>query len=478
MPASRLARRPEVGPTCAEGNLLERAFAPFRSLFTAPTFANALVLMAGTLLALQRRTTTRALRAMDLADGNFSRFHRVLSRAAWSPLPASKILLRRLVETFAPDGVVVVGIDETIERRRGAKITAKGVYRDPTRSSRGFFVKTHGLRWISLQLLVAVPWARRVWGLPFMTILAPSERWAAKTGRRHKAIADWARQTLLLTARWLRERKIVCVGDGSYGCMELLHAVRDLIVMVARIPARARLFDQPPERKPGMRGRPRVVGARQPTPKERLEDPATAWRRIRVPGWLGSDGKERAMDVVSGTALWHNTNSVPTPVPVRWVIARDPEPRSERTEPLVVACTDLEATPEEILSWYSRRWSVEVTFRELRDHLGLETQRQWSEKAVRRTTPALFALFSLVALMADQLRRSHGPLTPLLAAWSRKEAPTFVDALAAVRRSLWAEEARRPAAGRDFRTSRCGRGVGKVPRPIADRLAELVCWAA
>jgi DDE superfamily endonuclease len=462
----------------AEENLLERVFAPFRSLFTAPTYANAVVVLAGALLSIHRRTTTQALRATDLAGCNFSRFHRVLSRAAWSPLAGSKVLLRHLVERFAPDGVVVVGIDETIERRRGRKIPGLGIYRDPTRSSRGFFVKTQGLRWISLQLLTPVPGTKRVWGLPFMTVLAPSERWAAKTGRRHKAITDWARQALKLTARWLG-RRIVAVGDGAYGCLELFWALRGLVVMIARIPARARLFDPPPERKPGRRGRPRVVGARQPTPKDRLTDPATEWRRVRVPGWAGADGRERAMDVVSGMALWHNTNAAPEPVPVRWVIARDPDPPSERTEPLIVAGTDLDASPEEILGWYARRWAVEVTFRELRDHLGFETQRQWSPMAVRRTTPALFALLSLVALMADELRRSHGPLTPLLAAWSRKATPTFVDALAGVRRALWAEEALRPAAARlNFRTSRCGRGVGKVPRPLAERLAELMCWAA
>jgi DDE superfamily endonuclease len=477
MPVRRPGRN-QRGTFAAE-TLLEHALMPFRNIFTAPTWLNVVILATGALLAIHRRTTTQALRAMDLVGGNFSRFHRVLSRAAWSPLPASKILLRRLVEVFVPTGVVVIGIDETIERRRGAKIGPKGVYRDPTRSSRGFFVKTTGLRWISLQLLAPVPWARRIWGLPFLTVLAPSERWAAKTGHRHKAIVDWARQALLLTARWLPDRKLVGVGDGSYGCMELFDDLREHLDLVARMNAKARFFDPPPARTPGARGRPRKVGARQTTPKERLADPATVWSHVRVPGWLGADGQERAMDIVSGTALWHTPGRASAPVPVRWVIARDPDPPSERTEPLIVACTNIAAMPEQILSWYSRRWSVEVTFRELRDHLGLETQRQWSPKAIRRTTPALFALFSLVTLMADGLRRSHRPPTPLLAAWSRKETPTFVDALAAVRRALWTQEASQPvAARRAFQTSRRGRSVGKVTRTIEDRLAELICWAA
>jgi hypothetical protein len=479
MPARKPARAPKMGAKRLEGNPLERALAPFRPMFTKPTWANVLVLTSGALLAIRRRTTTQALRAMDLTEGNFSKFHRVLSKARWSPLQGSKILLDLIVAAFVPRGEVVVAIDETIERRRGAKIDAKGIYRDAVRSSKGFFVKTTGLRWISLMVLAPIPWAKRVWALPFLTVLAPSEKWAERHGRRHKTIAEWARQALLQTARWLPGRKIVAVGDGAYGSLPLFHALRGRVTLVARVNAKARFFDPPAPRRPGARGRPAKIGSRQPTPKERLEGPTTSWTRVALKDWGGVKGAERVLEAITGTALWHTPKRSPEPVPVRWVVARDPNAPSENTEPWILASTDPDASAEEILSWYSRRWAEETTIQGARLHLGVETQRQWSDKAIARTTPALFGLFSLVALMAHELRRTKGPLTHLVAAWSRKEDPTFADALAAVRRSLWAHEALRIAeARRNFSTGRRGRGIQKVPRPIEERLTELICWAA
>src|SRR5260221_2942460 len=161
MPARRPARRPEMGAARTEENLLEQAMTPFRAIFTAPTWRNALALTTGALLSINRRTTTQALRAMDLADGNFSKFHRLLSRARWSSREAAKILLELLVEAFVPAGPVIVGVDDTIERRWGPKIAARGIYRDPVRSTSGLFVKASGLRWLSLQGLAPVPWTKR-----------------------------------------------------------------------------------------------------------------------------------------------------------------------------------------------------------------------------------------------------------------------------------------------------------------------------
>ena len=123
-------------------------------------------------------------------EKRFHRYHRVLSRARWSSVKASRVLLGLLVEMLVPEGdPLVVGIDETLERRYGRKISARGVYRDPVRSTHDTFVKSSGLRWVCvMMLLVEVPWASRVWALPFLSALAPSERYAAKRGRRHKKI--------------------------------------------------------------------------------------------------------------------------------------------------------------------------------------------------------------------------------------------------------------------------------------------------
>jgi hypothetical protein len=184
--------------------ILRHWLAPFAAFFTKPTWERVLVLATGAILAPGRRTVTAVLSVLGRRDGtDFARFHGVLNRARWSGRSLARALLRWLVAVFVPDGPVVVGIDETIERRWGPKISARGIYRDPVRSSHGHFVKASGLRWISVMLLVHIPWAGRIWGLPFLTTLAPSERFARQAGRRHKPLADWGRQVLLLASRWL-----------------------------------------------------------------------------------------------------------------------------------------------------------------------------------------------------------------------------------------------------------------------------------
>jgi hypothetical protein len=162
--------------------------APFAPLFSKRVWQHVQLLLAGTILAPSKKTIASALRAVGLEDERrFCRYHRVLSRAVWSSRQASRILLGLLVEAFAPEGPLVLGIDETLERRRGKKISAKGVYRDPVRSSREHFVKTSGLRWVCLTLLAEVPWASRVWALPFLSALAYSERYGQRARQAAQA---------------------------------------------------------------------------------------------------------------------------------------------------------------------------------------------------------------------------------------------------------------------------------------------------
>ena len=216
-----------------------RVLAPFAPLFSERVFEHVRVLMAGAILAPGRRTVSSALRAMGLDQHDrFHRYHRVLSRASWSSREASRVLLGLLVERFVPEGPLVVGIDETLERRQGKKIEAKGVYRDPVRSSHGHFVKTSALRWVCVTLLAEVPWASRVWALPFLCSLAPSERYVTERGKRHKKPTEWAWQLLLLVRRWYPEREIVAVADGGYASLKLLDRCRRLsepITFVTRL---------------------------------------------------------------------------------------------------------------------------------------------------------------------------------------------------------------------------------------------------
>ena len=446
------------------------AFAP---LFSAPVFAHVQVLIAGAILTPARRTVASALRAMGLAhEKRFGNYHRVLSRDVWSSRLAARTLLRLLVKTFAPEGPLVLGIDETLERRRGAKIAAKGIYRDAARSSRDFFVKASGLRWVSLMLLAPIPWTGRVWALPFLTALAPSERYHQERGRRHKRLTDWARQMLLQVRRWLPGRSLVVVADAGYAVLDLLHRCQTLkrsITVVTRLRLDAALYEPAPERRSGQNGRPRKKGTRLPTLAQVRDDVQTAWTSLTVSCWYSQT--ERQVEVVSQTAVWYHSGLAP--VPVRFVLVRDPEGKFQ-TQALL--CTNLAAEPAQIVSWFVRRWQMESTFQQVRTHLGVETQRQWSEKAILRTTPALLGLFSLVTLLAHpHMEKATLPQATRQAAWYKKAQPTFSDAMALVRRHLWQQrfEGMEGFCMSDGRNDR-----QKLPSFWTEQIAEMLCYTA
>jgi hypothetical protein len=391
-------------------------------------------LLIGAILAPGKRTVTSLLRIVGLnRERRFVNYHRVLSRAAWNALTAARLLLELLIAAFAPAGPVVLGIDDTVERRRGRRISAKGIYRDPVRSSKGHFVKASGLRWLSLMLLAPIPWAGRVWALPFLTALAPSERYCREQGRRHKKLTDWARQLALQARRWLPGREVVLLGDSSFAALDLLAALaRHGLICITRLRLDAALYEPAPPRRPGTVGRPRTKGARLPNLSVILADEHTRWVRATVPGWYGEG--DRAVEFCSAMAVWRHAG-LPV-VPIRWVLLRDPQ---RRFDPQALLCTDPGRDPLQIVRWFVQRWQVEVTFREARDHLGVETQRQWSNRAIARTTPCLLGLFSVVTLLATRLSR-RARAAVCTDAWYRKRRPTFTDTLAAVRRQFWREQ--------------------------------------
>jgi hypothetical protein len=444
-----------------------RVLGPFSPLFSKRIWPHVQVLLAGAILAPGKRTVASALRALGLGEERrFCRYHRVLSRASWSSRQAGRVLLELLVEVFVTEGPLILGIDETLERRRGKKIHAKGVYRDPVRSSHEHFVKTSGLRWVCLTLLAPIPWASRVWALPFLSALAYSERYAKEYGKRHKPLTEWAWQLLLQVRRWHPERKIVAVADRTYASLKLLDRCRrlsDPITFITRLRLDAALYEPAPPRRPGQMGRPRLKGERLPNLSLVAADPATEWTLITVANCYGKE--KRTMEVVSATAVWYSTG-LPA-VPLRWVLIRDPQ---EEFSTQALLCTDLEVEPERIISWFVRRWQIEVTFQEVRQRLGFETQRQWSELAIRRTAPALLGLFSLVALIAHR-QRGQIPNAVRRVAWYDKRHPTFSDALALVRKELWAQEMSFCGSAQEVESI-------KVPRHFVERLTDAVCYAA
>ncbi len=444
----------------AEFEALVLAFAP---LFTQPTLGNARQLLIGALLSPGRRTVTAALRISGQeTQRTFQNYHRVLSRARWSVLQASRILLWLLITVFVTRGPIVIGLDETIERRWGKKIGKRGIYRDPVRSSRGHFVKASGLRWISVMLLVRIPFADRVWALPFLTALAPSERYAEQHGIRHKSITDWGRQLAKQVRRWVAERRIILVADSTYATYDFLDSVREFVTVITQVRMDSAHYAPAPPRVPGKPGRPRIKGERLPSLHQRLHDPATPWQRIHLRAWYGRTRK--AVEITSFTAVWYKGGK--PPVTGRFVLVRDPD---GKLEPRAFLCTDPSLRPVRILSYFVRRWQMEVTFAEVRRHLGVETQRQWSRLAIERTTPVLLGLFSIVAILAQELHRT-ARLTPRQAAWYAKTALTFSDAIAAVRRQLWAQEV--------ISSSASDPESATIPGPLLHRWAQALAYAA
>ena len=402
-------------------------FLPFASIFfRSKTWSKALLLITGALLCRGGRTVCAVLRVLGMkGEKHFDKYHRVLSRDKWDPLKGSKILLNMLVEENTEP--VVIAIDEHIERRTGRKIKAKGCYRDAVRSSRNFIVRCFGLKWITVMVIKNLSWTSRSLALPFLTVLAPSASADKKKGKTHKTTTDWAIQIMMQIRRWLPGRKIIFTADGGFATADLAWECRKHDVsLVTRLRIDARLFDFP-KLKTGP-GRPAKKGKRLFNPKKMFEVSDVPWSKSEVK-WY--EGGVKKIEYITIICLWHVTGY--EPVPIRLVLLRDPEGKYQS---VALMSSDVTLTPITIIESFVSRWNQEVTHREVRDYLGVETQRQWSDLAIARTTPVLFGLYSLVVLIADKLP-GFGELQIQQTAWYRKRDLTFSDALREVRRHLW-----------------------------------------
>jgi hypothetical protein len=435
-------------------------FAP--AIYGVSTWYKVEVLVTGAILATGKRTVSAVLRVMGLSqERNYAMYHHVLSRAVWSGLEVSAILLRLLIKTFDSGGPLVFGIDETLERRRGEKIAAKGVYRDAVRSSTSHFVKASGLRWVSVMWLTRIPFAERVWALPFLTALAPSERYYTERGRLPKTLTDWARQLVCQVRRWLPERALIFVADSGYAALDFLHACQSLpqpVTVITRLRLDAALYEPAPPYSG--KGRPRKKGRRLPTPQQRLDASTTQWTRVPVP-WYNH--RLRQIEFSTHQAVWYHTGH--SPLPIRFILIRDVD---DPFNPQALLCTDLTLDPLDILVYFKRRWQMEPTFRHVREYLGVETQRQWSDPAIARTTPILLGVFSFITLLAQRLSTRHA-LPCRSAAWYPKTRPTFSDALGLVRATLWTHLT--------FQRSASDPDMVQVPRALLQRFNDLLAYA-
>ena len=365
-------------------------------------------------------------------EKRFEKYHRLLNRDRWSCTNCGKVLLGLIILLLPPDFPIIIAIDETLERRKGKNIKAKGCYRDAVRSSENNVVKCFGLKWICMSLIVPLPWCKRPWALPFLTILAPSKQANEKRGRTHRTIVDWTIIMLKLVKRWFK-KPFILLGDGAYACIELGHQCnKSGVTLVSRLRLDANLFEYPEPRNPDTRGRKRVKGKCITKLAEQAKDKNKDWQDAEVK-WYG--GIKKNIQYLTGVHLWYKAGE--KPLPIRWVLVVNPE-NPERPE--VFFSTDLDMLPVKIVEYFVLRWNIEVTFEEVRAHLGVETQRQWSDKAIGRTTPVLMGLYSLACVIANRMHQSKA-IRPAKTAWYNKKGEvTFSDVIALIRRAIWSEK--------------------------------------
>ena len=435
----------------------------FRPCFTAPSYQNFCLLLAGAVLAQGRRTVTEMLRVTAFLgpQKHFSSYHRFWSRARWSSLRLARVLTRLVVALVPPEAPLLVAGDDTTERRSGAKVYGVGCHRDPVRSTQAVLTYCFGHKWVVLAILVKLPFSSRPWALPILCILYRSKKEDEARHRRHRTLEDLMLLGLWLFRRWVRSREIVFVGDGAYGSVRLENGARRMgIHVVTRMRKDAILYAKAPARRKGQRGRPRKVGRRLSSPEKVVERRSKPWTP-QLLEWYG--GQLREVRWITGAA--YRTTAGQPPVEVRWVLVEDLATGRQEC----FSSTNVEQTPQQIIELYVLRWYIETTFQETRRHLGLESTRNWVRNSVERTVPCLFGLFSLVTVWYVQHLEGQ-PSKLEQTSWYTKPEATFTDALAALRRALW--------AGSIFLKSTPNAQAVEIPRPLLEHICDQLARSA
>lgn len=403
--------------------------APFLTLFSQPVSKNALTLIIGAFLCKKQRTIAACLRVLNLQDKTqFTNYHRVLNKAKWSILCGAKILLGLIFQIIPSGASAYLVVDDTLERRNGKKIKSLGCFRDAIRSTSEKTYCCFGLRWLVFTVIIFPPWCKQPWALPFLTILTEAEIERKEQGKRHKKKLEWARQGIKQIVRWFKDKKFILIGDSEFACIEFgVHCVRAGVTLVSRLKMNTRSFDFPTASKAQRKvGRPRKVGKRLPGFKEIIEDKNQHWETVMVRSY---GGKIEKIQYLTGTGLLYRS---PFVLPIRWVLIK----KLNGGDIVALFSTDLRMEPIVIIETFVLRWNIEVTFELSRENLGIETQRQWSDLAIQRTTPILFALYSISTLIGLELHKTN-KISVGSTAWYKKEEATFSDILIAIRKEIW-----------------------------------------
>jgi len=394
--------------------------ANFACVFSKPTWKYAQTLLVGSIICNGKRTVTSALRAMGLSqEKRFERYHRVLNKAIWNEFRLVKILVGLLIQLLPAGMNIFVAMDETLERRSGRKIKVKGCYRDACRSSQSLVIKCFGIKWLCAAIIIKFPWTNRYWALPFMIVLCSSKKHDLEKKIKHKTSIDKAMQLVPIISGLLK-RSWVLLGDGGFACLKLANrCIENEVPLISRLRLDAALFELLGEELTKRKGRKPIKGKKAKTLKSLVANNEVVWEEQEV-AWYG--GILKTVLTATGVNMWYKSGE--KPITIRWVLVKNPD--SGRVEALF--STDINHTAKFIVESFVLRWNLEVTFEEVRAHIGVETQRQWSEKAIKRTTPILMGVFSLVCIIADKLNAHGGVIKAISTAWYNKNnCVTFSD---------------------------------------------------
>jgi hypothetical protein len=388
------------------------------AMMTTPTFHSLVTVLTGWVFASKRTVTRMILAAGSAADKHYSSYHRLLSAAHWSP-DAVGLAVFDLVSPYLGE-VVMLGLDDTLARKRGLKMFGTGMHHDPLLSSRGKAITNWGHSWVMLGVIIELPFRRgHYYFLPLLFRLHLNKKSAARHRRVDRTRPELAVELLLVLSNHDKNRRFHAVADSAYGGKSVLCQLPANCDLTSRLPLDARLYDAPPSRSPRKPGRPRKRGQRLPSPEALLSERC---RRIS----LDIYGRTETARVADCQARVYAA-----PTTALLVVAVDPLTGGRPRQAFYSTCAD--ASAEQVITWYAMRWSVEVTFHDSKQHLGFEQPQGWSRRAVERTAPLAMLLYSLVVLWFT--REGHRSWHPLDCPWYTSKAdPSFADMLATLRR--------------------------------------------
>lgn len=425
----------------------------FAPCFTAPSFQTFLTLAAGWVLNLGRHTVTATIRAANAVGWkHFSSFHRFFAAASWLTDEVGIVVVRLVEKLIDKDQPVVVAIDDTLGRHTGKNIAAASMHRDPLLSTGKLLYFHWGHLWVVAGITIRA--FDKSWCLPVLFRLYRGKKRCAAEKRPYRKTPELAAELIRILAEVLPHRRIIVVGDAAYTNSSVIKRRPRNVTIIGRCRLDAAIYEQPPARA-GQMGRPRVRGAKLPSPQARLASGKAHWQSIRVQVY----GKTPTVKAFAIDALWYIAAGSEL---VRLVVVRD-FPGHERDD--VFVCTDPAMSPQAIIETFANRWALEVTFHEVKGKLGFEDPQNRTERAVERTAPFALWMYSLVVLWyltaGQRLRAARRPSLP----WYRsKVAPAFSDMLATLRRASWSQRLFDP--GGNHSTSR------KLLQPLIDHLCN------